>query len=99
MIITQTFTTASGQIVVKKSETTKQTKDQNNNWGGGGGGSRKKRVNLKQRNTRGKVIVFDSFHFCGWSVWSSMNENLLAATHVLVIKHNSGALYFNVSFY
>ena len=58
-----------------------------------------RRVNLKQRNTRGKVIVvFYSFHFCRWSVWTSMNENLLAATHVLVIKHNLGALYFNVSF-
>ena len=31
MIITQTFTTARWQIVVKKSEATKQTKDQNNN--------------------------------------------------------------------
>ena len=28
-----------------------------------------------------------------------MIENLLAATHILVIKHNLGALYFNVSFY
>ena len=25
-----------------------------------------------------------------------MIENLLAATHILVIKHNLGALYFNV---
>ncbi len=59
-----------------------------------------RRVNLKQTNTRGKVIVvFHSFHFCRWSVWSSMNENLLAATHVLGIEHNLGALYFNVSFY
>ena len=59
-----------------------------------------RRVNLKQTNTRGKVIVVSySFHFCRWSVWSSMTENLLAATHVLVIKHNLGALYFNVSFY
>ena len=59
-----------------------------------------RRVNLKQTNTLGKIIVvFYSFHFCRWSVWSSMNENLLAATHVLVIKHNLGALYFNVSFY
>ena len=34
-----------------------------------------RRVNLKQRNTRGKVIVvFYSFHFCRWSVWFSMNE-------------------------
>ena len=42
-----------------------------------------RRVNLKQTNTRGKVIVvFYSFHFCGWSVWFSMNENLLAAAHV-----------------
>ena len=67
-----------------------------------GGKQEKKgrRVNLKQTNTRGKVIVvFDSFHFCGWSVWFSMNENLLAATHVLGIEHNLGALYFNVSFY
>ena len=31
MIITQTFTMASWQIVVKKSEATKQIKDQNNN--------------------------------------------------------------------
>ena len=31
MIITQTFTMARWQIVVKKSEATKQTKDQNNN--------------------------------------------------------------------
>ena len=31
MIITQTFTMARSQIVVKKSEATKQTKDQNNN--------------------------------------------------------------------
>ena len=30
MIITQTFTTARWQIVVKKSEATNQTKDQNN---------------------------------------------------------------------
>ena len=59
-----------------------------------------RRVNLKQRKTRGKVIVvFYSFHFCGWSVWTSMNENLLAATHVLGMKHTLGALYFNVSFY
>ena len=59
-----------------------------------------RRVNLKQTNTRGKIIVvFYCFHFCRWSVWFSMNENLLAATHVLVIKHNLGALYFNVSFY
>ncbi len=59
-----------------------------------------RRVNLKQRNTREKVIVvFYSFHFCRWSVWTSMNENLLAATHVLIIKHKSGALYLNVSFY
>ena len=34
-----------------------------------------RRVNLKQRNTRGKVIVvFYSFHFCRWSVWFSKNE-------------------------
>ena len=59
-----------------------------------------RRVNLKQTNTLGKIIVvFYSFHFCRWSVWSSMNENLLAATHVLVIKHNLEALYFNVSFH
>ena len=59
-----------------------------------------RRVNLKQTNTRGKVIVvFYCFHFCRWSVWSSMNDNLLAATHVLGIEHNLGALYFNVSFY
>ena len=59
-----------------------------------------RRVNLKQRNTRGKVIVvFYSFHFCRRSVWTCVNENLLTATHVLVIKHNLGALYFNVSFY
>ena len=46
-----------------------------------------RRVNLKQRNTRGKVIVvFYSFRFCRWSVSTSMNENLLAATHVLVIN-------------
>ena len=46
-----------------------------------------RRVNLKQRNTRGKVIVvFYSFPFCRWSVSTSMNENLLAATHVLVIN-------------
>ncbi len=51
-----------------------------------------RRENLKPRNTCGKVMVFYSFHFCRWSVWSSMNENLLAATHVLVLKHNSGAL-------
>ena len=31
MIITQTFTMAGWQIVVKMSEATKQTKDQNNN--------------------------------------------------------------------
>ena len=31
MIITQTFTMARWQIVVKNSEATKQTKDQNNN--------------------------------------------------------------------
>ena len=31
MIITQTFTMARWQIVVKKSEATNQTKDQNNN--------------------------------------------------------------------
>ncbi len=67
---------------------------------GGKAGKKGRRVNLKQRNTRGKVIVvFYSFHFCRWSVWTSMNENLLAATHVTVIKHNLGALYFNVSFY
>ena len=34
-----------------------------------------RRVNLKQRNTRGKlIVVFYSFHFCRWSVWFSMNE-------------------------
>ena len=58
---------------------------------GGETGKRGRRVNLKQPNTRGKVIVVSySFHFCRWSVWSSMIENL---SHVL------GALYFNMSFY
>ena len=57
-----------------------------------------RRVNLKQTDIHGKVIVV-YFHFCRWSVWSSMIENLLAATHILVIKHNLGAFYFNVSFY
>ena len=58
-----------------------------------------RRVNLKQTDIREKSYLCITFHFCRWSVWSSMIENLLAATHILVIKHNLGALYFNVSFY
>ena len=53
----------------------------------------------KQILVEKSVVVSYSFHICRWSVWSSMIENRLAATHVLVIRHYFGALYFNVSFY
>ena len=47
MIITQTFTMARWQIVVKKSEATKQNKDQNNN-------KKNKQTNKKQPQNNNK---------------------------------------------
>ena len=48
MIITQTFTMARWQIVVKKSEATNQTKDQNNN---------ETKQHQKQTGGRGRGVI------------------------------------------
>ena len=49
MIITQTFTMARWQIVVKRSEATKQTKDQNNNKNKQPNNQNKQNKNPKQQ--------------------------------------------------
>ena len=52
MIITQTFTMARWQIVVKKSEATKQTEDQNNNKT-----KKEKQNNTKHKNRKGEFYL------------------------------------------
>ena len=51
MIITQTFTMARWQIVVKKSEATKQTKDQNNKT------KKEKQNDTKHKSRKGEFYL------------------------------------------
>ena len=62
MIITQTFTTARWQTVVKKSEATKQTKDQNNNNNKNKNKTTTQNNSTEQKNGKGNFILQVLFH-------------------------------------